>query len=96
LKRGVASKNKIDNNADVTPQIRGAVMDEIDNNAKQSDRLGDDLLNGGPEIAQYLNMSLREVYHLAATKRLPIGRLGRKLIASRAGLRRAAKAITSI
>jgi hypothetical protein len=67
-----------------------------DNNAvKQSDRLGDDLLSGGNEIAAFLGMPLREVYHLAATKRLPIGRLGRKLIASRSQLRRAAKALTA-
>jgi hypothetical protein len=74
---------------------RGCRIMEDNNAVKQSDRLGDDLLNGGPEIAEFLGMPLREVYHLAATKRLPIGRLGRKLIASRAGLRRAAKAITS-
>jgi hypothetical protein len=63
--------------------------------AKPVDRLADDLLNGGPEIADFLGCPLREVYHLARTRRLPIGRLGRKLFASRAQLRRAAKALTT-
>jgi len=67
-----------------------------DNAVKQSDRLADDLLNGGNEIAEFLGVPVREVYHLARTKRLPIGHLGRKLIAFRSGLRRATKAITSI
>ena len=65
------------------------------NDAKQSDRLGDDLLRGANEIAAFLNMPVRSVYYLAAKRRMPIGRLGKTLIASRAGLRRAAKAITA-
>jgi hypothetical protein len=63
--------------------------------AKQADRLADDLLDGGAEIAEFLGTNVREVYHLAKTQRLPIGRLGRKLIASRSQLRRAAKALTA-
>jgi hypothetical protein len=63
--------------------------------AKPADRLADDLLDGGAEIAEFLGCNTREVYHLHKTGRLPIGRLGRKLIASRSGLRRAAKAITA-
>jgi hypothetical protein len=66
-----------------------------DQQAAQQDRLGDDLLNGATEIANFLGTNAREVYHLAKTKRLPIGRLGRKLIASRSQLRRAAKQITA-
>ena len=62
---------------------------------KRVERLADDLLSGGPEIAAYLGCPLREVYHLAKTTRLPIGRLGRQLIASRGQLRRAAKALTA-
>jgi hypothetical protein len=69
-------------------------MDHIEA-PKQAERLADDLLNGGPEIAEFLGCPLREVYHLHKTKRLPIGRLGRKLIASRSQLRRAAKALTA-
>ena len=60
-----------------------------------ADRLADDLLNGATEIAEFLGTNAREVYHLHKTKRLPIGRLGRKLIASRRRLTRAAKALTS-
>jgi hypothetical protein len=63
--------------------------------AKPVDRLADDLLDGGRAIAEFLGTNTREVYHLAKTQRLPIGRLGRKLIASRSQLRRAAKAITA-
>lgn len=63
--------------------------------AAQADRLADDLLDGGAEIAAFLGTNVREVYHLAKTKRLPIGRLGRKLIASRNQLRRATKALTA-
>jgi hypothetical protein len=62
---------------------------------RQGDRLADDLLNGAAEIAHFLGRSPREVYWLAKTKRLPIGRLGRKLIASRNALRRAARALTA-
>ena len=63
--------------------------------ASQPDRLADDLLDGGAEIAEFLGTNTREVYHLHKTGRLPIGRLGRKLIASRSQLRRAAKALTA-
>jgi hypothetical protein len=63
--------------------------------ARPDDRLADDLLDGGAAIAAFLGVNQREVYHLAKTKRLPIGRLGRKLIASRSQLRRAAKALTA-
>jgi hypothetical protein len=63
--------------------------------ARQADRLADDLLSGAAEIAEFLGTNVREVYHLAATQRLPISRLGRKLIASRSQLRRAAKALTA-
>jgi hypothetical protein len=63
--------------------------------ARQADRLADDLLNGAAEIAEFLGTNTREIYWLAKTRRLPIGRLGRKLIASRSQLRRAAKALTA-
>ena len=63
--------------------------------ARQADRLADDLLSGAAEIAEFLGTNVREVYHLAKTQRLPIGRLGRKLIASRSQLRRAAKVLTA-
>ena len=66
-----------------------------DQQAAQASRLADDLLNGANEIADFLGTNAREVYHLAATKRLPIGRLGRKLIASKNQLRRAARTLTA-
>jgi hypothetical protein len=62
--------------------------------AKQADRLADDLLNGAAEIAEFLGTNTREVYLLAQTKRLPIGRLGRKLIASKRQLTRHTDKIT--
>jgi hypothetical protein len=63
--------------------------------ARQVDKVAEDLLAGGREIAAFLGTNLREVYHLHKTKRLPIGRPGRKLIASRRQLTRAAKALTA-
>jgi hypothetical protein len=69
--------------------------DEPVDAARPADRLADDLLNGAAEIADFLGTNTREVYLLAKTKRLPIGRLGRKLIATRSQLRRAAKALTA-
>lgn len=62
--------------------------------AKQIDRLGDDLLSGANAIAEFLGTNAREVYLLAQTKRLPIGRLGRKLIASKRSLARHVEKIT--
>jgi hypothetical protein len=53
----------------------------------------DDLLNGGAEIAEFLGCNTREVYHLYKTGRLPIGRLGRKLVGSRRRLLRYADKI---
>ena len=50
---------------------------------------------GATAIAKELGLSETAVYHIARTKRMPIGRLGRNLIASRKRLRRAALALTS-
>lgn len=60
----------------------------------------DDLLDGGDAIAEYLRelglkANTREVYHLHAKRRLPIGALGRKLVASRTQIRRAVRALTA-
>jgi len=64
--------------------------------AKQEpDRVADDWLDGGAEIAAFLGRPVREIYHLHRTKRLPIGKLGRKLVGSRRQLSRAAKALTA-
>jgi hypothetical protein len=59
------------------------------------ERLADDLLIGGQAIADELGIALHDLYYIAKTKRLPIGRLGKNLIASRAKLRRAASALTA-
>jgi len=57
------------------------------------ERLADDLIVGCPAIARELGLKPAAVYHLAKMRRLPIGRLGRNLIASRKKLRRAAEAL---
>jgi hypothetical protein len=67
---------------------------ETKETAKQAERLADDLLAGGAEIAEFLGCKPREVYHLHKTGRLPIGRLGRKLIASKRQLARHTDKIT--
>jgi len=59
------------------------------------ERLADDLLIGAPAIADELGVEEHVVYYLAKMKRLPIGRLGRNLIASRRKLRKAANALTT-
>jgi hypothetical protein len=74
---------------------RCRVMMDNQKDARPADRLADDLLNGATAIAEFLGTNEREVYHLHKTKRLPIGRLGRKLIGSRAQLRRAYRALTA-
>jgi hypothetical protein len=68
--------------------------DEPVDTARQTDRLADDLLNGAAEIAAYLGTNVRKVYLEAQTGRLPIGRLGRKLIASKRQLTRHTNKIT--
>lgn len=62
---------------------------------KQTERLADDLLIGARAIAEELGVAVHDVYYIAKTKRLPIGRLGKNLIASRSKLRRAALALAS-
>lgn len=57
--------------------------------------LADDLLIGAPKIAAELGVTVPAVYHLVRKKRLPIGQLGKNLIASRSKLRRAALALAS-
>jgi hypothetical protein len=69
-------------------------METKEEAAKPADRLADDLLDGGPAIAEFLGCNTREVYHLHKTGRLPIGRLGRKLIASKRHLARHANKLT--
>ena len=63
--------------------------------ATTKERLADDLLIGARAIADELGVAVHDVYYIAKTKRFPIGKLGKNLIASRAKLRRAAQALTS-
>lgn len=58
-------------------------------------RLADDLLIGAPAIAEELGVEVHAIYHLFKTKRLPIGKLGKNLFASRSKLRRAANLLTT-
>ena len=61
----------------------------------KQERLADDLLIGAPAIAAELGTNIAAVYYLAKTKKLPIGRLGKNLIASRKKLRRATDTLTA-
>jgi hypothetical protein len=58
-------------------------------------RVADDLLIGAHQIARELGVNVRAVYLLRQTKRLPIRKLGKNLVASRGQLRRAARALTA-
>ena len=68
-------------------------MSELEQAKQQADRLADDLLIGAPAIAAELGCSERQVYYFVETKKLPIGKFGKNLIASRAKLRRATNAL---
>jgi hypothetical protein len=61
----------------------------------EQQKLADDLLLGARAIADELGVDQHAVYYLAKMKRLPIGKLGKNLIASRTTLRRAALALTT-
>ena len=58
-------------------------------------RVADDILIGAASIADELGVSVRAVYLLRQTKRLPINRLGKNLVASRNALRRASRRLTA-
>jgi hypothetical protein len=70
-------------------------MSQLEPARQQAERLADDLLIGWRQIAAELGCSRRQVYYLVETQKLPIGKFGKSLIASRAKLRRAANALTS-
>jgi hypothetical protein len=59
------------------------------NTGKRSETLADDMLHGADEIAAFLGISTAQVYHATRLRRLPIGKYGWKLIASKRALRRA-------
>jgi hypothetical protein len=59
------------------------------------ERVADDILRGAAEIAAELGVEPMDVYYLHKTKRYPISKLGKILIASRRQLRRTHRALTS-
>lgn len=66
-------------------------MENID---KHKETVAEDMLLGAEEIAAFLGISAAQVYHYARLKRLPIGKLGWNLIASKRKLQRAFAALT--
>jgi hypothetical protein len=69
---------------------------EDSNKEPAKQRIADDLCYGAASIAKELGTTRRQVYHLAATERVPIGRWGKTLIAFRSELRRSlAKKLTA-
>ena len=70
-------------------------MDKPTETIPQTERVADDLLLGANAIAEELGVDVNAVYYLSRMRRLPIGRLGKNLIASRRKLRRAAQALTA-
>ena len=63
--------------------------------AEKPDRPADDVLIGAAAIAAFLGVEPKTVYYLRRSKKLPIGKLGGELIASRRKLERALAAVTS-
>ena len=52
------------------------------------DRLADDLLKGGAQIAAFGGWTLRETYHLIERGLIPVTRAGRTIYARRSEIRR--------
>jgi hypothetical protein len=67
-------------------------MDTLD---QPDDRLRNDLLFGAKAIAEEIGVEEHQVYYFARKKLLPIGKVGKQLIASRQKLRRAAQNLTA-
>ena len=57
------------------------------------ERIADDVLIGARAIAEEIGEDENCIYYLHKTQRLPIGKLGKNLIATRTGLRRALRAL---
>lgn len=60
-----------------------------------SEQVANDALYGAEQIAEFLGVTEQAVYYLAHKKRIPVGKLGRTLIASRRTLKQALAQITS-
>jgi len=63
-------------------------------NTEQRDRVADDLLIGAPAIAEFLGVTEKAVYHWVRNDRIPVGKIGKNLIASRRQLRKAIATLT--
>jgi hypothetical protein len=63
------------------PAHRGAPPDN------DSTSLAGDMLYGARAIAAFLGKSERQVFHLAATRQLPIGKMGHELVSTKSRLR---------
>ena len=63
-------------------------------NTEQKDRVADDLLIGAPAIAEFLGITEKAVYHWVRNDRIPVGKVGKNLIASRRQLRKAIATLT--
>jgi excisionase family DNA binding protein len=51
-----------------------------------SDTTAPDLLYGAKAIAQYLGVTDRQAEHMIETKRIPYGKIGRRVVSSRSRL----------
>jgi hypothetical protein len=60
----------------------------LSSSAAGQDCLGDDLIWGVDRIAKELRKTPRQVFHLVETKQIPVGKVGGRVVASRAVLRR--------
>jgi len=66
----------------------------MENINKSKETVAEDMLHGAAEIAAFLGISVNQVYHYHQLQRLPIGKLGWNLIASKRKLQRAFAALT--
>ena len=66
----------------------------MENIEKNKETVAADMLLGADEIAEFLGLSVAQVYHAARLKTLPIGRYGSRLIASKRKLERAFASLT--
>lgn len=60
----------------------------MENTDKRRETIAEDMLLGADEIARFLGVSTAQVYHYARLKRLPIGKFGGNLCASKRRLQR--------
>lgn len=59
------------------------------------ERIADDMILGGPAIAEELGITEDQLHNWIKNGRIPVGRIGRSLIARRSELQRAIAKLTS-